>query len=84
MNKTPTKARNLISTIVENAQQFGTTAPEHATSTQEVSEFRAELADLTTLVKQTSFAKAQESQKHAAEVNYAGNQQGGWTYNYNR
>lgn len=57
MIKTPTEARQLISTMVENAQQFRTRAPRHVTSTQKVSELRAELVKLTTLVNKLSLPR---------------------------
>lgn len=60
VSKTSTKTRQLISTMVENALQFGMRAPDYSTSLQEVSELRAKLVELTILVKHTFFIKAQQ------------------------
>jgi len=51
VNKTPTEARAFISTMAENVQQFGTQVPYSTTSSREVSEIRAKLSELSSLVK---------------------------------
>ena len=61
VNKTPTEARELISTTAENAQQFETRAPGSTTSSREVSEIRAKLSELSSLVKQVFTARQQPS-----------------------
>lgn len=76
VNKTPSKARQVISNMVKNSQQFGTQALKNTTLSQEVSDLKTELAELPSLVKQALLVKAQ-AKEHVVEVNYAGNQQGG-------
>lgn len=53
VNKTPTKARQLISSMAENSQQFGTrgpVAPVQVATKSEVSDMHIEMSELTKLV----------------------------------
>ena len=67
--------------MAENVQQFGTQVPYSTTSSREVSEIRAKVSELSSLVKQV-FAARQQHQE-PAEVSYTSNQQGGRMYSYN-
>lgn len=53
VNKTPTEARQLISSMAENSQPFGTRGPTvavQAATKSEVSDMRSEMSELTKLV----------------------------------